>query len=256
MCSVPRIVSLLVATIAIVAFNLFLYTRDASGHLTDNSYAWIREWSEAPYRGVVASVDFQNPALGTGAFTNSTLWVENYQWCMSVSGGSWVEGGWSKRASWPGHPTWAGQARHKFMYVVPTNCTFSIWPFDIGKPVVGPFYEYRLVYSLSNNRWEYVINGAIKAAVKTSWPAATDLQVGSELAPSRDGTVYMGPTHFEQLRYLDLYFNEASFYYYDSKHCDANPPLFPYNLIFPVSAPDWIYVWGPAAGGYCGAGAP
>jgi len=243
---VARTVSLLVATIAIAAFNLFLYTRDASSH-ANQTYALIRESSVGAYRGVIGSVDFENPDLGTGSFTNGTLWAGDDDSC---GGNAWVEGGWSKRASW------GGQARHKFMYKVSPGCVFTIWPNNLGSPSVGPFYEYRLVYNNGNNRWQLYVDAVYKAQIQTNWASADSVDVGSELAPPYNATVEMGPTHFQSLRYRRVDGSEVSFYYHDFIHCDFSPPLYPYNLIYPVSAPDWIYTWGPAPGGYCGAGAP
>ena len=248
-----RLSAVLVAVLLVAGFNVLLYSRDTSGHLEPNSYAVIRETSLGAYRGVIGSVDFSNPAFGTGILTYASLWAVKANTCGNLS---WVEVGWSKRANWPGHPEWAGQARHKFMHRVPPNCVFTIWPFSIGAPSVGPFYEYRLIYNSSNNRWEYFVDGAIKAAVIANWNSASYLQVGGELGPSLNGTVYMGPTNSQDLRYRRVDGTEVSFEYFDDIHCDVNPPLNPYNLIFPVSAPDWTYVWGPAAGGYCGEGAP
>lgn len=246
MCSASRTASLLVAVVAVVAFNAFLYTRDASSHAT-NSYAIITESSVGAYRGVVARGDFQNPDLGTAAFTNSSLFATKLNTCGSVS---WVEVGWSKRASW------SGQARHKFMHMVPPNCIFTIWPFNIGSPTVGPFYEYRLVYNATLNRWEYYVDGVIKAAVITGWTSSSLVRAGGELAPAGNSTVEMGPSNLQLLEYRLVNNTWVPFYYHDSIHCDVFPPLQPYNLIYPVSASDWIYVWGPAAGGYCGAGGP
>lgn len=246
LCWASRIASLLLASTAVVAFNVFLYTQNASGH-DQSSYAIITESSVGAYSGVLGMGDFENPDLGTGSFTNSTLWATKLNTCGSVS---WVEVGWSKRAQW------SGQARHKFMYLVSPGCVFTIWPNNLGAPAVGPFYEYRLMYNSGNNRWQLYINGAYKAQVQTNWSSSSLVRAGSELAPPYNGLVKMGPSHFQSLRYRRVDLTEVSFYYYDSKHCDVSPPLNPYNLIFPVSAPDWIYTWGPAAGGYCGSGAP
>jgi hypothetical protein len=145
------------------------------------------------------------------------------------------------------------------MYKLPyTGCAFTIWPFNIGSPAIGPFYEYRLVYNAAQNRWDYYINGIVKAAAITGWAIASadTMDVGSELAPAHISTVEMGPTNFQQLEYRLTNGTWVPFYYHDLIVCMPNPPMNPYNLIYPVSAPDWIYVWGPAVGGYCGAGAP
>lgn len=241
-----RVITLLVVFAVVAAFNAFLYGRSASGH--DNaSYAYIEENSVGAYRGVIGSGDFSNPDLGTGSFTNATLWAVDNGECGGVA---WIEVGWSKRADW------GGQARHKFMWLVAPNCVFTIWPFNLGTPAVGPFYEYRLLYSSSNNRWEYFINGQIKAAKVANWTSADLLEVGDELKPPGNASIEMGPNHFQTLRYRLLNGSEVSFYYHDFKHCDVTPPLYPYHFIYPVSAPDWIYIWGPAAGSQCGSGGP
>jgi len=128
------LVTIAITISLVAALNGFLYGREASSH-TSSSYAYIEENSVGSYTGVVGSVDFQNPDLGTASFTNATVWIaDNY----ACGGPSWIEGGWSKRASW------GGQARHKFMHKASPNCVFTIWPFNIGSPAAGPFYEYAL----------------------------------------------------------------------------------------------------------------
>ena len=112
------------------------------------------------------------------------------------------------------------------------------------------------MYNASNNRWEYYVSGVLKAAVITNWSTADRIDAGDELAPPYNSTVEMGPTNLQQLQYRLVNNSWVPFYYHDLKHCDVSPPLYPYNIIYPVSAPDWIYVWGPAPGGYCGSGGP
>jgi hypothetical protein len=136
------------------------------------------------------------------------------------------------------------------------GCNFTIWPFHLGVPAVGPFYEYRIAYSPTNARWEYFVNGTLKAAVTTNWSVADRIDAGDELAPPYNSTVEMGPNHLQQLQYRLTNNAWVQFFYHDSKHCDLTPPILPYNLIYPSSTPHWIYMWGPAAGGYCGAGGP
>lgn len=246
MTSPGMLVGVALAVAAVGASGILFHVRGVSGH-SASSYAYIEENSVGAYTGVIGRVDFSNPNLGSGSFTNGTLWAVDDQEC---GGSAWIEVGWSKRADW------GGQARHKFMWRLASSCVLGIWPDNLGLPLVGRLYEYRLVYSATNRRWEYFVDGQIKAAIRANWTAADRLFVGDELSPPYDGTVYMGPTHFQMLRYRLTNNAEAAFYYHDFKHCDVTPPLNPYNFIYPASVPDWIYVWGPAAGGYCGAGGP
>lgn len=232
---------LLAGPIAAIIITI-LGASDVSAH-DDRNYAVIFETSTV-YRGLSAKINHYDPDLGTGSFTNSSLWAVDVDTCGSDL--SWVEAGWSKRSSW------SGQLRHKFMWQVgPTPCTFTIWPFNLGTPSAGQLYEYRLVYNGSANRWDMYTDGVLKAAKATGWVFADYLSVGGELAPVNNGTIDLGPSNAQQLQYQLSGGSWVDFFYEDSAHCDIDPPLLPYNLIHPVNSPTWIYFWGPAEGGVC-----
>lgn len=235
----PRLLPLLGLPVAAIIITI-VGVSDVSAH-EDRNYAVIFENSTV-YRGIIAKINHYDPDLGTGAFTNSTVWVGDEDTC---GGSAWVEAGWSKRSSW------GGQLRHKFMYQVTPTCTFAIWPLNLGSPSPGPLYEYRVVYNSAANRWDLYIDGTLKAAKATGFVLADRLTVGGELAPVNNGTIDMGPSNAQELRYITAGGSEVYFYYEDFAHCDVDVPLQPYNLIHPANSPTWIYFWGPAAGGYC-----
>jgi hypothetical protein len=134
---VPARIPIPLAVLAVIVANIALYSDDAHGHSTAN-YAVIFETSVGAYSGIIGRVDYQNPDLRAGDFTNGTLWAIDDDTCAPNL--AWVEVGWSKRASW------GGQVRHKSMYQVSPGCAFTIWPFNLGSPQVGPYYEYRLMH--------------------------------------------------------------------------------------------------------------
>jgi hypothetical protein len=99
------------------------------------------------------------------------------------------------------------------------------------------------------------VDGALEASVLTNWAWADYLEVGGEVRPP-DMVIHMGPTNFSNLVYRSVNGFEYNFYYHDLVHCDVDPPMQPFNLFYPGNTPNWIHTHGPAAGGYCGTGAP
>ncbi|MBI2913333.1 MAG: hypothetical protein HYY03_05380 [Chloroflexi bacterium] len=215
---------------SLVVVTVLMSTGTAVAH-SPRGYAIVYEWTNGWFRGAQARIDTANPDLGSGEFTNETLWAIDTDTC---GGFSWVEGGWSKRAEW------GGQLRYKFMYKMQPTCIFAKYNI-YESPQYGSWHTYRIQYCDTcgpNAYWFLYIDDVWKAGVLTGWVFAEYLESGGEVLPEG---IAMGPGNLWSPKYQNQNGVWTNWYGPDDWHCD--PPEDPaYNAYF-NSAAD-LYNWG------------